>query len=146
MSRRILSIEESRLRVLPGSQRRGNCRLRMIALAALFLSLLTATPPDLRAQRHDRLQEWQRNKKYFDGLRSRGLYSLAETVCHRKLSGQTLDLVTSTRYAVELSRTLAEHSIRYEDCSVQFNCDWDPHCWTRHGSSPKHRPTEPTRS
>jgi tetratricopeptide (TPR) repeat protein len=110
MSRRILSIEESRLRVLPGSQRRGNCRLRMIALAALFLSLLTATPPDLRAQRHDRLQEWQRNKKYFDGLRSRGLYSLAETVCHRKLSGQTLDLVTSTRYAVELSRTLAEHS------------------------------------
>jgi tetratricopeptide (TPR) repeat protein len=110
MSRRTLSIESNSLRLLPGPQLRGRHGLRMIAFATLLFSLLTASPPDLRAQPHDRLEEWQRIEKYFDGLRSRGLYSLAETVCHRKLSNQNLDLVTSTRYAVELSRTLTEHS------------------------------------
>lgn len=110
MSRRILSIKLSHLRLLPESQSGGRCGLRTIAIAAVLFSLLAATPRDLRAQPHDFLNEWQRTQKYFDGLRSRGLYSLAETLCHRKLSDQNLDLVISTRYAVELSRTLTEHS------------------------------------
>tara|TARA_R110002072_G_scaffold927_1_gene7385 strand:+ start:44476 stop:47013 length:2538 start_codon:yes stop_codon:yes gene_type:complete len=76
---------------------------------ALTLVCLSTTPPCL-AQQSDDLEEWQRTEQYFDGLRSRGLYSLAETVCHRKISEANLDLITRTRYAVELSRTLTQHS------------------------------------
>lgn len=62
------------------------------------------------AQPVDKHEEWQRTGQYFDGLRSRGLYSLAETVCHRKLTEDNIDLIARCRYAVELSRTLTQHS------------------------------------
>jgi tetratricopeptide (TPR) repeat protein len=62
------------------------------------------------AQPVDKQEEWQRTEQYFDGLRSRGLYSLAETVCHRKLAEDYIGLISRCRYAVELSRTLTQHS------------------------------------
>ena len=83
------------------------CSLR--ATTVLLVVLAAATSP-LPAQQSDYLKEWQRTEQYFDGLRSRGLYSLAETVCHRKISEADLDLITRSRYAVELSRTLTQHS------------------------------------
>ena len=81
----------------------------MRAASVMFVVLAAAISP-LSAQRSDNLEEWQRTEQYFDGLRYRGLYSLAETVCHRKISEANLDLITRTRYAVELSRTLTQHS------------------------------------
>ncbi len=80
----------------------------LVVLTLLLVFLNTASP--CLAQRFDEHDEWQRTEQYFDGLRSRGLYSLAETVCHRKISEANLDLITRTRYAVELSRTLTQHS------------------------------------
>jgi hypothetical protein len=62
------------------------------------------------SQRGNRQEESQWTEQYFDGLRSRGLFSLAETVCHRKLADSKLDVITRCRYAVELSRTLTQHS------------------------------------
>jgi tetratricopeptide (TPR) repeat protein len=62
------------------------------------------------AQPVDQHEEWQRTEQYFDGLRSRGLYSLAETVCLRKLAEDNIGLISRCRYAVELSRTLTQHS------------------------------------
>lgn len=60
----------------------------------------------------NRLDEWQRLQTYFNGLRDRGLYSLAETMALRKLADRNVDLVTQTRYAVELSRTYSDHARR----------------------------------
>ncbi|NQV25635.1 MAG: hypothetical protein HQ518_14855 [Rhodopirellula sp.] len=80
-------------------------------LAVLILLLVLATlPTQLSAQQPDQLEEWERTETYFEGLRSRGLFSLAETVCLRKLSDQNLDLIEKARYAVELSRSLTQHS------------------------------------
>lgn len=83
--------------------------IRDIVVTTLLLVCLRPTS-QVHAQRLDRHEEWQRTEQFFDGLRSLGLYSVAETVCHRKLSEANLDLATRTRYAVELSRTLTQHS------------------------------------
>lgn len=48
--------------------------------------------------------------QYFDGLRQRRLFSLAETVCLRKLDDRFLSVEQRSTYTVELSRTLAEHA------------------------------------
>jgi tetratricopeptide (TPR) repeat protein len=49
-------------------------------------------------------------EQYFEGLRQRRLFSLAETVCLRRLSDRALDPKIRARYAVELSRTFSEHA------------------------------------
>lgn len=79
-----------------------------VSVTVLTLILSQALPA--HAQDRDNRQEWERTEQYFDGLRSRGLCSLAETVCHRELADSKLDFFTRARYAVELSRTLTEHS------------------------------------
>ena len=83
--------------------------IRVVVVTTLLLVCLRPTF-QIYAQQLDKHEEWQRTEQYFDGLRSRGLYSMAETVCHRKLATPNLDLATRTRYAVELSRTLTQHS------------------------------------
>lgn len=85
---------------------------RLIRAGVVTTLLLVCLWPTFQiyAQQLDKHEEWQRTEQYFDGLRSRGLYSMAETVCHRKLATPNLDLATRTRYAVELSRTLTQHS------------------------------------
>jgi len=47
---------------------------------------------------------------YFDGLRERGLYSLAETVCLTQLERSELTLPERTAIIIELSRTFAAHA------------------------------------
>lgn len=49
-------------------------------------------------------------ERYFDGLRERGLYSLAETVCLTALQRSELTLPERTDLAIELSRTFAAHA------------------------------------
>lgn len=110
MSRRIIQLRTHQQQVLPELKRRGHACNRLALAALLLLLIPIATPSHIHAQPPDQSDEWQRLETYFEGLRSRGLYSLAETVCHRKLTDRNLDLVSRTRYAVELSRTLTEHS------------------------------------
>ena len=62
------------------------------------------------SQTRPRQETSQWPEQYFDGLRSRGLFSLAETVCHRILADPKLEFIARCRYAVELSRTLTQHS------------------------------------
>lgn len=49
-------------------------------------------------------------ERYFDGLRDRGLYSLAETVCMTQLERRDLTLTERTAIVIELSRTFAAHA------------------------------------
>ncbi len=84
-------------------------RSSICVLVTLLLSVVAQTLPAFSQGRPGQeASQWTR--QYFDGLRSRGLYSLAETVCHRKLADAKLDFLTRCRFAVELSRTLAQHS------------------------------------
>ncbi|MFT4556799.1 MAG: tetratricopeptide (TPR) repeat protein [Planctomycetaceae bacterium] len=85
-------------------------RLSYLAVVVTLLLVCVRPTSQIHAQRLDQHEEWQRTEQYFDGLRSRGLFSLAETVCHRKLAEANLGLITRSRYAVELSRTLTQHS------------------------------------
>ena len=113
MSRRLLTATLHGLQRLTNETVRQRCGFRSTvitsSLRALFI-FFVLTASRLPAQELNHADEWQRVEKYFDGLRSRGLYSLAETVCHRKLAEQGLDLTTRTRYSVELSQSLTEHS------------------------------------
>jgi tetratricopeptide (TPR) repeat protein len=72
-------------------------------LAILISPMLNAT--SLRAQ-----ESREEQLKYFNGLRERRLFSLAETVCLQRLQEPSLDSATRSNYTVELSRTLAEHA------------------------------------
>ena len=47
---------------------------------------------------------------YFEQLRQRGLFSLAESDAISRLAGENLSLATETELTIELSRTLAEHA------------------------------------
>jgi len=58
-------------------------------------------------------------ERYFDGLRERRLFSLAETVCLRMLNDTGPGLVERTRYAVELSRTYVDHAAYAESIEEQ---------------------------
>ena len=78
-------------------------------LMTMLLAIVGRTLPAF-SQDNPRREASQWTEQYFDGLRSRGLYSLAETVCHRKLADPKLDFLARCRYAVELSQTLAQHS------------------------------------
>jgi tetratricopeptide (TPR) repeat protein len=48
--------------------------------------------------------------RYFDGLRQRRLFSLAESVCLGKLEDRSLSVNDRSSFTVELSRTFAEHA------------------------------------
>ena len=50
-------------------------------------------------------------QKYFDGLRQRRLFTVAETVCLRKLNDTRLSVTERAWYSVELSRTFASHAM-----------------------------------
>jgi len=78
-------------------------------LVTMLLAIVGRTLPAF-SQGSPRQEASQWTEQYFDGLRSRGLYSLAETVCHRKLADPKLDFLARCRYAVELSQTLTQHS------------------------------------
>ena len=49
-------------------------------------------------------------EQYFDGLRERGLFSLAETVCLTELQRTELTQAERTEIVIELSRTFAAHA------------------------------------
>lgn len=53
---------------------------------------------------------FEETRAYFDGLRQRRLFIVAETVCLRKLNDRRLSLPERSWYSVELSRTFAAHS------------------------------------
>lgn len=76
--------------------------------AAILMSLVVsiAEPAFAQAPRNDQ----EAIEMYFDGLRERRLFSLAETVCLRKLQNRALEPEIRARYAVELSRTFSEHA------------------------------------
>lgn len=87
----------------PGTTERAQAGFAAVAILAWFL---VATPALAEPPRSDD----EAIELYFDGLRKRRLFSLAETVCLRKLNGRALDPEIRARYAVELSRTFAEHA------------------------------------
>ncbi|MHC4875695.1 MAG: tetratricopeptide repeat protein [Planctomycetota bacterium] len=53
---------------------------------------------------------YEARERYFGGLRDRGLFSLAETVCMTQLERRDLTLPERTAIVVELSRTFAAHA------------------------------------
>ena len=73
---------------------------------ALVIACMLTSIADAQLPRNDQ----QAIEQYFNGLRERRLFSLAETVCLRKLASRTLDPEIRSRYTVELSRTFAEHA------------------------------------
>jgi tetratricopeptide (TPR) repeat protein len=50
------------------------------------------------------------SERYFNGLRTRRLFSVAEGYCLSRLADETQTLVSRTELTLELSRTLAEHA------------------------------------
>jgi len=68
-----------------------------LVLAAWSVSVGTADEPSLRS-------------RYFDGLRQRGLFSLAESVCFEELARVDLDPDARLDATLQLSRTLVEHA------------------------------------
>jgi len=52
----------------------------------------------------------EETRTYFEGLRQRQLFTVAETVCLRKLNERSLSVVERSWYSVELSRTFAAHA------------------------------------
>jgi tetratricopeptide (TPR) repeat protein len=79
----------------------SNVRIHFLFLIALFAPCSTS----LRAQ-----ESVEETVRYFDGLRDRRLFSLAESVCLRRLEDRSLSVTQRSRFTVELSRTLAEHA------------------------------------
>lgn len=77
-------------------------------MTMLFSVVGQASPAFSQGRNSQGTSQWP--EQYFDGLRSRGLFSLAETVCHRELADPKLEFIARCRYAVELSRTLTQHS------------------------------------
>ncbi len=70
--------------------------------AALVLSLLLGAASTCRADEHD--------ATYFDALRARGLFGLAENVCQRRLRSEKLSPDDEAEMSIELSRTYAAHA------------------------------------
>lgn len=62
--------------------------------------------------------DYEAVQRYFDGLRERGLFSLAETVCLRKLT-EDVGMVDEVRYTVELSRTFSAHAEHVDSIDEQ---------------------------
>ena len=73
---------------------------------ALTASLLLGTwSPTTAAD-----DELSRNDRYFEGLRQRGLFSLAESVCLAELARNDLSPSTRLDTTLQFSRTLVEHA------------------------------------
>lgn len=83
----------------------SNLKLRAGLTVLVILTVLIDVVP-AQFPRNDQ----QAIEQYFNGLRERRLFSLAETVCLRRLAGRTLQPEVRARYAVELSRTFSEHA------------------------------------
>ncbi len=79
---------------------------RSIALVCALVATTKADGQVFTQPRNDQ----EAIERYFEGLRQRRLFSLAETVCLRRLSERALDPAIRARYAVELSRTFSEHA------------------------------------
>ena len=88
----------------PGPARLGFCLLLILA-AACGLS---------QASRADGISSETRTT-YFAGLRRRGLYKLAESLCLARLSRDGLSPAERADLTLELSRTLAEHANTVSD-------------------------------
>lgn len=85
-------------------------RISQIAcFAAIGLCSLAVCYGSLSAAELPRDNEEARDR-YFDGLRERGLYSLAETVCLTELERSELTSSERTAIVIELSRTFAAHA------------------------------------
>jgi hypothetical protein len=99
---------------------RGSDRLRSLAALVAALAVVTAwvasrTPLYATELPHDNDAA---RELYFNGLRERGLYSLAETVCLTQLEQSDMTLPERTAIVIELSRTFAAHassSAAFED-------------------------------
>ena len=59
------------------------------------------------------------DETYFNGLRERRLFSLAESVCLKRLEQTDLSAAERSRFTVELSRTLAEHALHVRTVEEQ---------------------------
>jgi TolA-binding protein len=77
-----------------------SCRL---AIAASLLFLASGAPVSAEIS-------FEETRTYFEGLRQRRLFTVAETVCLRKLNDRSLNLAERSWYSVELSRTFAAHA------------------------------------
>ncbi len=77
-------------------------------VATCFLGLVVCSAP-ARSADLPRDNDVAR-ERYFDGLRERGLYSLAETVCLTQLEHSEVTLSERTELVIELSRTFAAHA------------------------------------
>ena len=71
--------------------------LALVALAACPVPAAMANDASLR-------------DRYFDGLRQRGLFSLAESACFEELSRKDLDPDTRLEWTLQLSRTHLQHA------------------------------------
>lgn len=99
--RRLTGSERNRLRAVPGGR---PLALVLISLCSFCSCLRTGQTGELPATNTEARQ------RYFDGLRERNLYSLAETVCLTELTGRDLTLADRTELVIELSRTFAAHA------------------------------------
>ncbi|MFQ5730334.1 MAG: tol-pal system YbgF family protein [Planctomycetaceae bacterium] len=73
-------------------------RLASIAMAAAIVVAAGAARAD------------ETSTRYFDGLRRRGLFQLAEGICLRELADKKLKTKERSQITLEYSRTLAEHA------------------------------------
>lgn len=90
----------------------------VILLMALLLSLLIDCTAR-QTQAEEPRSRVEADQRYFEGLRSRGLYSLAETAGLNLLQRTTVTPPQRAELAVELSRTFAAHAAQVESDAEQ---------------------------
>ncbi|MBI1309909.1 hypothetical protein GC176_01275 [bacterium] len=87
----------------------AECHRWIAAIAAVFLLIDIARTTQIRAAELPRDND-EAIERYFDGLRDRRLFSLAETVCLTQLERNELTLKERTAIVIELSRTFVAHA------------------------------------
>lgn len=91
---------------------------RVVLLVALLQSLLIDCAAR-QTQADEPRTRVEADQRYFEGLRARGLYSLAETAGLNQLQRTTLTPAQRAELAVELSRTFAAHAAQVESDAEQ---------------------------
>lgn len=79
-------------------------QIRRALLLTVVAAILLATPATAEIS-------FEETQQYFDGLRQRRLFTVAETVCLRKLNDSRLSVTERAWYSVELSRSFAAHAM-----------------------------------
>ena len=88
---------------IPATMRTLNIHSCRLAIAAALTLLVSAAPVSAEIS-------FEETRTYFEGLRQRRLFTVAETVCLRKLNDRSLNIAERSWYSVELSRTFAAHA------------------------------------